>query len=313
MPGAILVSLKNIISNILQGHGFEVFEKDGILFGEMGEDVVSVGIYESVNVNDIRNHASKVAGKSDRNIICVLEAGDVAEEEARRLGLILWKKADIENEIGRAMEDHIKESKGLLFSELVTPSETEATEPLIIDMLGTEGQPKVLKSHLNLEDIKEISGKTIQGFKHDLELIPHYVFRYSCTFKGKDGQDVEKNGLVSINALTGKYVEWDSEPEMDTDPVHQVQLEPKIDEENARKIAYHAISQLNTEFKEIIIEKDHATIIEKAVFRPEPTSIVLKSRTIVMVPVWCVEGKHGVMLLDGVTGKIISEDYYDRH
>ena len=36
----------------------------------------------------------------------------------------------------------------------------------------------------------------------------------------------------------------------------------------------------------------------------------LEKRGLVMVPVWCVEGSHGVMILDATTGKIISEDYY---
>ena len=264
-------------------------------------------------MNDVKSHARKISGQAGRNIICVLEAGDLAEDEARRQGLTLWKKADIEAEIGHAVEDRIRESKGTLLSGLVSPAEPQGDAPMFIETLGNEGQPRVLKSLLTLDDIKEISDHTIKGFKHDLELIPHYVFEYTCRYEGKDGHDIEKSGMVSINALTGKYTAWTAEPELDPSPSHQVQLEPKIDEDNARKIAYHAISQLNTEFKEMIIEKDHATIIEKAIFRPDAKSIVLKSQAIVMVPVWCVEGKHGVMILDGVTGKIISEDYYEKH
>jgi hypothetical protein len=29
-----------------------------------------------------------------------------------------------------------------------------------------------------------------------------------------------------------------------------------------------------------------------------------------MVPIWCVEGSHGVMLIDAAARKVISEDYY---
>ena len=157
--------------------------------------------------------------------------------------------------------------------------------------------------------MKEIASNTIQGFKHELELVPHYVFNYNCTYEGKDGQNIQGHGIVAVNALTGKYAGWDTEPELDNAPIHLVQMEPKIDEENAIKIATHAVAQLNTEFKEIVIERDHATIIEKATFRPEEGNIVLEHQTLVMVPVWCVEGTHGVMILDGITGKIISEDY----
>jgi len=335
--GANLVSLKNIITHILQKHGFEVYETDNILHGEKESDLVTVGIYETVTVNDVRDHASKISGQQGRHIICVLEAGDVAVEEARRTDLIIWRRQDLEKELGQAMVNHINQAEEeVIFTGLfgnkehmldrspepdtfphITVEEPDNAEmrevaPIIIETLGTEGLPQILKSHLTLEDVKEISDNTIQGFKHELELVPHYVFNYHCTYDGKDGQEVQGGGIIAVNALTGKYTGWDTEPELETSPSHNIQMEPKIDEENAIKIAVHAVAQLNTEFKEIIVERDHATIIEKATFRPDEENIKLERQTLVMVPVWCVEGKHGVMILDGITGKVISEDYYDK-
>ena len=309
-----MVSLKNIITHILQAHGFEVYERDSVLYGQRGEDIVSVGLFDSLTVQDLRAHARAVSEEASRHIVCALSPGDIAEQEAIKLGITLWRKADIEAEIGRAMQLHIENMPGAILGRLVE-SEPQQSEsgPVTIESLGTEGQPAVLKSKLTLDDIKELSRNTIQGFKHDLELVPHYIFQYSCTYEGRDCQSVTKSGLVSVNALTGRYAAWNSEPETDTSATHQVQLEPKIDAENAVKIAVHAVAQLNTEFKEIITERDHSTIIEKATFRPEPEAIVIEARRLVMVPVWCVEGKHGVMILDGITGKVISEDYYDRH
>ncbi len=325
-----MVSLKNIISHILQKHGFDVYETDDILHGQNAGDLVTVGIYEKVTVNDVREHASKVADKEGRHIICVLEAGDVAIEEARRSGLIIWRRQDLESEIGQAMVNHINQAEEeVIFTGLLrtkehqldqspepdtpAPAEEQFKEvPIIIETLGTEGHPQVLKSCLTLEDVKEISDNTIQGFKYDLELVPHYVFNYRCIYEGKDSQEVEGTGIIAVNALTGKYTGWDSEPELEAAQSHHIQMEPKIDEENAIKIAIHAVAQLNTEFKEIIVERDHATIIEKATFKPDEENIKLERQTLVMVPVWCVEGKHGVMILDGITGKVISEDYYDK-
>ena len=159
----------------------------------------------------------------------------------------------------------------------------------------------------------EISKKTIQGFKHELEYVPHYIFRYSCTYGGKGGEPVTREGTVFVNALTGKYGTWIRTHELENAGGHVIQLEPKIDQDNARKIAYHAVITLNTEYREIIIEKDHATIMERATYRPTRESIDLVEGEMVMLPVWCAEGKHGVMILDGITGKVISEDYYDSH
>ena len=99
-----MVSLKNIISHILQKHDFDVYETDGILHGQNDGDLVTVGIYETVTVNDVREHAGKIAELEGRHIVCVLDAGDVAIEEARRTGLIIWRRQDLEKEIeiGRA-------------------------------------------------------------------------------------------------------------------------------------------------------------------------------------------------------------------
>ncbi len=325
-PWCKMVSLKSIISHILQNHGFEVYDVDEIMYAEKADDFVTVGIYETVTVKDIRDHASKIADKDGRHIICVLEAGDVAVEEARRTGLIIWKRQDLEAEIGRAMVNHINQAEEeVIFTGLLRNKEHMLdnspepgiqiieTAPVIIETLGTEGQQSILKSLLTLEDVKEIADNTIQGFKHDLELVPHYVFNYTCTYEGKDGQEIQGKGIIAVNALTGKYTGWDIEPEIEPSPGHHIQMEPKIDEDNAIKIAVHAVAQLNTEFKEVIVERDHATIIEKAIFKPDEDSIRLERQTLVMVPIWCVEGKHGVMILDGITGKVISEDYYDKN
>jgi hypothetical protein len=169
-----------------------------------------------------------------------------------------------------------------------------------------------MKCTLSIEDVREISKKTIQGFKFDLELVPHYIFEYSCSYEGPGGKDVSRTGLISVNALTGRCTTWDRMPETEDISADLVRMEPKLDEEHARGIATKAIIALNTEFRELIVERDHATIIEKSTFGPAEESILAMTSTFVMVPVWCVEGSHGVMILDGMSGKIISEDYYDK-
>lgn len=309
-----MVSLKNIITHILQAHDFEVYERDGTLRAEKDGSLVTVGLFDTVTVNDIRKHAKLVSGEDGNHIICVLEANDTVEEEARRSGLLLWRKPDLEKELGSAIVNKMATPGNTPFHSLIPDEpEPERGAPVLIDFVGTEGKPLVMKSLLNLDDVKEIAKNTIHGFKYDLELVPHYLFQYSCEYIGKDGKNVRKQGTVSVNALTGKYAEWTHRPELETDTDHVNQMEPKIDEANARKIALHAVITLNTEFKEIIIEKDHATIMEKATFRPETDTIEIENQVLMLVPVWCAEGKHGVMILDGITGKIISEDYYDTH
>lgn len=309
-----MVSLKNILTRILHANGFEVFEKEDVVFGQKGDDLVTVGIFDRVTITELKAHARKVADSGARNVVCALDASPALEADARALGLVLWRKSDIESEIGEAIDVHISRLGSNAFGKLVGGEDTAPTaESMVtIDRLGTEGPTTVMKCILSQDDVREISRKTIQGFKFDLELVPHYVFQYSCSYQGPGGKDVSRNGIVSVNALTGRCSTWDRMPEEDPSLADHIQMEPKLDEANARTIAVKAIVSLNTEFRDMIIERDHATIMEKAAFGPGEESIMVLATLFVMVPVWCVEGKHGVMILDGMSGKIISEDYYDK-
>ncbi len=314
-----MVSLKNIITHILQEHGFEASEREGILYGQKGEELVSLGIYEKSTLANIEEFSSAVAEVRGRHIFCVPgEVGQEAEQLAAQKDIVIWKKEDLEKEIGQALISHISEPEtDSLFAELMSAKapEVEGVEakplPMYVETLGSEETQKVVKLRLTLEDVKEISKKTVEGFKYDLELVPHYIFEYLCIYEGKGGEEIKNRGIISVNAYTGKYSAWDNEPEYTNqiDNTH-VKLEPKIDEPAAKKVALRGVMETNTEHDEVIVERDHATIIEKTVFSPKEENIVLEKKGLVMVPVWCVEGSHGVMILDGTTGKIISEDYY---
>ena len=310
-----MVSLRNILTHILQDHGFEVFERDEIMQGEKDGSIVTVGIFDHATVSDVREHSAKVKDLDGRHIICVLEAGEMVEQTAAENGLVLWKKPDLEREIGNALISHISDQGHGHFSELISAKAPEGSDvgvlPVVIEDLGTGALEKVVRSGLTLEDVKEISKKTVKGFKHELELVPHYLFHYLCIFDGRDGEERKSQGLIAVNALTGKYASWPEEPVFSDENISSiVQLEAKLDSSAAEGIAQKGVVELNTEYKEILTEKEHATIIEKAIFQPKAENIVLEKPSLILVPVWCVEGSHGVMILDGFTGKVISEDYY---
>ena len=50
--------------------------------------------------------------------------------------------------------------------------------------------------------------------------------------------------------------------------------------------------------------------MERKVLSPRSEDIVLRGVGLYYLPIWCVEGVHGVMIINAGTGKIISEDYY---
>ncbi len=197
------------------------------------------------------------------------------------------------------VEDRIK---GELFELLNLPEHLEHEEV-------TEA---IVKPVLARDDIREIGKKTVTGFNYMLQLVPHFVYDFKCALNVPGGEDRVVEGCVAINALTSQWETW--EPDFETveevSATHE-RLEPKIDEESAFKSAKAAAQELGTEEIESIREADHATIVEKKVESPEEEDIVLNRRGLVYLPVWCVEGTLGVIIVNANTGKIIREDYYE--
>jgi uncharacterized protein (TIGR02186 family) len=80
--------------------------------------------------------------------------------------------------------------------------------------------------------------------------------------------------------------------------------------EDARRVAKRELVRVNAYNKELIREENHVTITEKRKVAPREEVIQLEDRGIFYIPIWCVEGVHGIMIINAGTGKIVSEDYY---
>ena len=63
---------------------------------------------------------------------------------------------------------------------------------------------------------------------------------------------------------------------------------------------------------ERVVEKGHARIYDKMVVRPEEGDVTLESRGLIYVPMWCAEGLKGAMVLNATSGKVVSEEYYNK-
>jgi hypothetical protein len=61
---------------------------------------------------------------------------------------------------------------------------------------------------------------------------------------------------------------------------------------------------------EFVNDQEHVTVKERKKVAPAREEIQLTPLGLYYLPVWCVEGVHGVMLINAGTGKIVSEDYY---
>ena len=43
---------------------------------------------------------------------------------------------------------------------------------------------------------------------------------------------------------------------------------------------------------------------------PKEDAIEINRRGLIYLPVWCVEGSNGVMIINATTGKVVKEDTY---
>ena len=81
--------------------------------------------------------------------------------------------------------------------------------------------------------------------------------------------------------------------------------EPKVEQEKAGELAREAIAKEYRSFTEEVKDFGHAEIIERK--KPQKDPMVVEPKGLVYLPVWCVEGKGGAMIVNSSSGKIISE------
>jgi hypothetical protein len=227
---------------------------------------------------------------------------------AEEHGIAVWDRNTLESEAGRLV------MKELIEKEDAEPAEETvgySPEPSMETKVKDWGE-QIVKPRITMEDVTELAKYTIRGFRYELELVPYYIFEFTCDVvtDGKDACD-RKFGLVGVNALNGESEQWKTRFEL----VPELQwthtkLEPKIDVEKSEHIAREGVVSINSSDIEHVSDKGTALIIEKKKVRPKEGAVALKRKGLVYLPVWCVEGSNGVMLVNAVTGKIIKEDFY---
>jgi hypothetical protein len=78
-----------------------------------------------------------------------------------------------------------------------------------------------------------------------------------------------------------------------------------MDFEKARQLAHDTISKEYKSHTETVKDFGHSEIIERN--RAKEDAITIEPKGLVYLPVWCVEGKKGAMIVNSSSGKIVSE------
>lgn len=282
--------LENIVAQIFRSQGFSVeLEKNRIRAQKAGKSVFVAIISEGELDTFLREVSQEPWFKI---AIPTYEFSGKEQKAALDRKVLLWGLDEVEDRI-----------KGELFEVLDLPRDLEEAE---------KAKEVIVRPVLTKDDIREIGKKTVRGFNFMLQLVPHFVYEFESVLHVHGEEDRVVDGCIAVNALTSQWETWemDFETVQTIDTTHET-LEPKIDEESASEIAREAARELGTKEVESVHEADHATIVERRIESPEEEDVSTKHAGLVYLPVWCVEGTLGAIIVNSNTGKIVREDYYE--
>ncbi|MBI0584402.1 MAG: hypothetical protein ISF22_09280 [Methanomassiliicoccus sp.] len=302
-----------LVTEILQARDFQVTAREDHLMACKGGKEVVFYLMATIDRAAAEAFIARFRSHPGRKVIATLEALPPSFLEPLDPSVTLWDRAALEHEIGRTrIEKVMGGTDHGLVDELVADDYPRLISPeLLEDIQDPSVGERIVRPVIGTEDIRELSRKTVSGFRYRLELVPHYVFGYICPLYMENEKVGVERGTLSINGLTHKAESWSERTEVvyALEISHRT-LEPAIGTEDARRLAKRELVRVSSYDKDIIREENHVTITEKRRVAPREEQIVLEDRGVFYIPIWCVEGVHGVMIVNAGTGKIVSEDYY---
>ncbi|OPY27707.1 MAG: hypothetical protein A4E31_01089 [Methanomassiliicoccales archaeon PtaU1.Bin030] len=308
-----MTSLKHLVIEILQARDLHVVERDGYLFARKGDREVPFLLLTSLDWAKVDDFLARFSGLAGKKVIATLVKLPPASLAALDRSVTVWDQDALEHELGRTRIEGVmgKRENGLV-DELMADDFPRMVSPALLeDIRAPAVGERIVRPVVGLDDVKELSRQTVAGFAHRLELVPHFVYGYVCPLY-MDGEKVGvEKGALSINSLTHRVESWNDRTEViyALEMAHRT-LEPSIGMDDAKRLARKELVKVNSYEKELIREENNVTIIEKRRVAPREEEIVLEDRGVFYIPIWCVEGVHGIMMVNAGTGKVLSEDYY---
>ena len=308
-----MTSLKSIVAEILSSRDFQVTEREGFLLAKKGEVEVIlclIGAGEESVLPAFLDRFKTFTGK--KVIVSLVPLPEVTPEQLDP-GLIIWDRDAVVQEIGRIRIEHLvgDHDHGLVDELLATDYPRMVSAEELSHLQEAEVGEKIVRPTIDVHDVKEIGMRTVGGFRHRLELVPYYVYDYSCKIV-LDGSEVAvERGRLSVNALTKKVEEWNVKADVvfALEQGHR-RLDSVVEPEDAEGLIRTEVLRRHTSEREIVSDEGSVTVTERRKVAPRPEHIELVSQGIYYLPIWCVEGVHGVLIINAGTGKIVSEDYY---
>lgn len=298
---------------LLKSRDFAVDEKDGYLFGRREDISIVIMTASDMLMDDVQDFIRNTRGFSGRRVVVSAgKADDSVQALLQRSGVHYWGREEIEHEIGSLQLESVSGERGRsLLDEVISdevpqmPTEPhDHSVPVIVES-SEERTERIVKPNFGLEDMKHLARHDIKGYKFDLELVPHFLFHYVLNFP--DGK--QKAGIAAVNGLTSQVETWRWGFELvDSIDIPSSRREPKLDYENALKIARKMIESELKSHTEVVRDYGHTEVIERR--KVAENAMVIEPKGLVYLPVWCIEGTEGAMIVNSSSGKIISEDIH---
>lgn len=305
-----MTTLKDHLIEILESKEFEVEEKDGYLYGRREDVSVVIMAASDLIGDDIDDFIRNVKGFSGRKVVASLsKMDDRIQSHLQERGVHYWGREEMEHEIGTLHLRSASDTEGESLLDDVISDETpqvpaepsDQSVPIIVESTE-ERSEQIVKPTISLEDVKYIARHEVQGYRFDLELVPHYLFHYVLNMDGGH----QRAGIVAVNALTEHVETWRWGFELvDSIDAPTSKREPAIEEDKALEMAREVVTREYRSYVETVHDYGHSEVIERS--RPRDDAIVMEPKGLVYLPVWCVEGKRGALLINSASGKIISE------
>lgn len=308
-----MTSLRAVVSDILTSREFQVTERDGFLLAKKGDVEVIICLIGAGGEKALPAFLDRFRSFTGKKLVVSLVPLPEIPPEKLDPGLIIWDRDAVVHEIGRTHIERLVGDRdhGLVDELLATDFPRMVSAAELSRLQEAEIGEKIIRPMIDVRDVKEIGMRTVGGFRHRLELVPYYVFDYSCKIVLDGVQVAIERGRLSVNALTKKVEEWNSKAEVvfSLEQSHR-RLEPVVGSDDAANLIKREVQRLHTTEREKVSDEGGVTVTERKRVAPRPEDIELVSQGMFYLPIWCVEGVHGVLIINAGTGKIVSEDYY---
>ncbi len=302
--------LETSVANILESEGFNVRVDEGIL--KATKNSMRIFIRVDKKEDDLIETITKIWEErgGEEGYLVVIPFKKPEEEAvhiAETKGVLLWEKDNVEEERGISiLRRYIKEPPSGLVKRIMKGEGRPKTIDIGVAVDDEEEAVTVEESFLpvnmDLVHVQELAEKNINGFSFNLELVPYFIYRVSH----------EKNVRhFAVNALDLAVEEWDEVLHNDEDSgEHHTKLEPQVTPGEALNALKDRARKRFSKKVEKVDNKGNLTIVQKEEVVPEESDLDIKQVTLAYRPLWCVEGIHGVMIIDAYHRKILELDYY---